>query len=41
MLLEDWKKSALGDASKARNKLGWKPKISFRKLVAKAGGQPI
>jgi GDPmannose 4,6-dehydratase len=24
----------LGDASKARNKLGWKPKASFKELVA-------
>jgi GDPmannose 4,6-dehydratase len=26
--------SLIGDASKAREKLGWKPKISFRELVA-------
>ena len=25
--------SLLGDSSKARNKLNWKPKISFEKLV--------
>ena len=26
--------SLIGDASKARAKLGWKPKVSFRELVA-------
>jgi GDPmannose 4,6-dehydratase len=26
--------SLLGDASKARNKLGWKPKVKFRELVS-------
>ena len=25
--------SLLGDASKARNKLGWQPKVTFRELV--------
>ena len=26
--------SLLGDASKARNKLGWQPKVRFRELVS-------
>ena len=33
--------SLLGDASKARKRLGWKPRVSFRKLVAEMAREDL
>lgn len=35
------RRNAVGDAGKARNKLGWVPKIRFEELVAEMVGEDL